>query len=482
MVARVEPVVSAALGAASSFYLLIQYSCSPVAAAAVFLLLSTISSAAVAFSPLRARGVRSAVRIVLAFCVGAAVGAAAADVPPPRLFWGLPPNRVRTIAGTIVSDPRAVRPGSAYASVRLEKTAGGGESASAGGVASVFFPAGTEPLPPRGAALEFAGRVEDGRNGPVFKARTAVALREAPAPAGARTAIRRWVVDILGSAPWGALSSALLLGDRDGLDGGESEAYAAAGCAHVLALSGMHLALVSALLSLALKPLLGLRRGLLAGCVLIFSYVALAGWQASLVRAALMYALGAVGVFLASPRRPLPLLSAAFMIQLVSDPIAAHGLSFILSYAALAGLCTVGEAVADLSRAWLPEPIRSPLSASVGAFLATAALCSAAFGVLRPIGIAASLVLAPAALAFMVGGMVFIALSAVHPVLALPVDALLRILYAANGRFVRAAAAVPGIATPSPRIVAALSLAVSVLLVYGRIWRNSTRNRFDPIR
>jgi competence protein ComEC len=243
----------------------------------------------------------------------------------------------------------------------------------------------------------------------------------------------------------------------------------------------MHLAVLSGLIAFFLKPVLGLRWSAAAGFILILGYVYLAGAQPSLVRAALMYGAAAVAVVLGLPRRPLSLLSLAFLVQLVLAPQSAASLSLILSYLALAGILTVGSASEDLLRAWIPDAARPALAASLGAFLATAAVSAACFGALRPVSLVASLALGPAATVLMVGSLSWLAAGAAFPAAAPAVAAALTAVWKANGAIAAAAARVPAIETPSALPVLGISLAVSLVLVYGRYARNRARNRLDPI-
>ncbi|MFA6504522.1 MAG: ComEC/Rec2 family competence protein [Treponemataceae bacterium] len=488
-----DPIVGTALGAAVSFYSLratvfssdVITSPSLILVAGLFLVLFFISSISLVLSSAYERRVRRIARFSLAFCVGASVGIAAADRPASMAYWGMEKNKVRSIVARVVSDPRMIKGGGLLADIEPKIAEGpmGLRTSASGKIAAVFSASSREnsPRAERDRLVRMTGRVVEGRFGPLFKAESVVVVREAGILEQSRSAFRRSILKRLDAVSWGGLAGALLLGSKDGLDSGENDAYVAAGCAHVLALSGMHLALISALLAFFLKPILGLKRATIAGFVVIVAYVYLAGAQASLVRAALMYAVAAVGIVFNFPRRVLCLLSIAFIVQLVLDPESAGGMSFVLSYLALAGLCFFTEAADDLSRAWIPDFLRTPLSASFGAFLATAAVSAAVFGMLRPVGLVASIILTPAANVLMIGGMAYLALSGLHPVLGVPIDTMLSVLGKANDAVVDTASRFPGFRTESALPVLIGSIAIAVLLVYGRILRNNTRNRFEPI-
>jgi competence protein ComEC len=104
-----------------------------------------------------------------------------------------------------------------------------------------------------------------------------------------------------------------------------------------------------------------------------------------------------------------------------------------------------------------------PLAASLGAFLATAAVTASFFGVLRPVGIIAGLFIVPLTTVFMAAALAYLALIFILPVLAVPVGMLLSVLYTLLERIVSLAAAAPGISGPLWAVVC-LSLALFAAL------------------
>ncbi len=87
----------------------------------------------------------------------------------------------------------------------------------------------------------------------------------------------------------GRLLSALLLGDDKNVDGNVKLSFRRSGLSHILALSGMHLAmLTSFLLFLFQKSRLPHRLGVILTLLFIWAYTALTGFSASLLRAAVM--------------------------------------------------------------------------------------------------------------------------------------------------------------------------------------------------
>ncbi|TAF51291.1 MAG: ComEC/Rec2 family competence protein [Sphingobacteriia bacterium] len=111
--------------------------------------------------------------------------------------------------------------------------------------------------------------------------------------------ITQWVLanlkKFLPQAKDAGLAAALFMGQKQGLDPELVKAYRATGVLHVIAISGMHLALLAGGLQVMLRPLQRWRRGKfwVFGISLIFvwGFAALTGMGASVLRAALLLSL-----------------------------------------------------------------------------------------------------------------------------------------------------------------------------------------------
>jgi competence protein ComEC len=375
---------------------------------------------------------------------------------------GLPEDRISALEGRVLEDPRALAGGNGMAALRLARVWGsagavGGPriSSTAQGRVMVIFPGGRlEEL--KGFGRESSVYVEgnflpprSGEKGPgMFRAAGLYVVSPAPPLEQFRTGLRSGLTARFNrpeNSSWGNLSLALLLGIRDNLDSAFARSYRDAGISHVLALSGMHLAVLSALIALICKPVFGLKGAAAAGALFIFGYVALVGPQPSLDRAAIMYLLGALAVLFSLARNPASILNLSFLIQILLRPESGVAISFILSYAALWGILHIGLKIAELLRGKIPPVLLDPLSASLGAFMATAFVCAANFGVLQPAGILAGLVIVPLTTLFMVLSLGYLALDLVFPFLTPLLGLCLSLLYKALGRMAAFSAGFPGI-------------------------------------
>lgn len=185
-----------------------------------------------------------------------------------------------------------------------------------------------------------------------------------------------------------ALMQAMTLGVRDDL-GELRDRFAAAGLAHVLALSGLHVGVLVAALGRALAGL-GRHRYPLLGLAAL-GYLALVGPSPSVLRATLMVLAGLAGLALGHGRlQPWPTLALAAVTSLLLAPAQLLDASFQLSYLAVAGMLVFVPPAArrllepgEAARVRRPRPGRwlaSALLASMAAQLPSLSLVASSFG------------------------------------------------------------------------------------------------------
>jgi competence protein ComEC len=414
------------------------------------------------------------------FALGLVFGGALGAGLPGIAGLGLPGDRIGALEGIVLEDPRALSGGNGTAALQLERAWGAGNPgarSSARGRVTVIFPGGRlEELKEFGrkSRVYLEGNFlppRPGEKGPgLFRAASVHIVSPAPPLERFRTGLRRDLVSRFSrwdNASWGGLSLALLLGVRDNLDSSLARSYRDAGISHVLALSGMHLAVLSALIAFIFKPALGRKGAALLGAVFILAYVFLVGSQPSLDRAAIMYLLGALAVLCSLARSPASILNLAFLIQILIRPESGISISFILSYLALWGILHIGLKAAALFRGKIPPLLLDPLAASLGAFIATSSVSVISFGMLRPAGILAGLAIVPLTTLFMVLSLGFLALDPLFPFLARYVGMALSLLYKLLEKLAALSAGFPGIVLENPAKAAgfgAWTLALSALL------------------
>jgi competence protein ComEC len=143
------------------------------------------------------------------------------------------------------------------------------------------------------------------------------------------------------------MAKALLIGYRQDLDPAISRSYSNTGVIHIIAISGMHLALIGGLLNWCLRPLQRWRllkqltRLLILGSLWLFSL--LAGGAPSLLRATLLFSTVAMGEILQRQGNALNTLMISAFLLLCYDPFWLWDLGFQLSFTAVAGILLVGR-------------------------------------------------------------------------------------------------------------------------------------------
>ena len=213
----------------------------------------------------------------------------------------------------------------------------------------------------------------------------------------------------------GALLLALLSANRDFLILPVSEAFRNAGLAHVLALSGMHVSLVS-LAALQMGSIFGKKSlAVKFSLVSIIFFVWFAGAAPSLNRALGMMILIIIGKSLGLQPPMISVLCTMLIFHIAVKPDDALSLGFMLSYGALAGILIFGSAVFDILNGKIPPKILGSFSASIGAQTFTAPIVISKIGALAPIGIIASIVVSPLISAFLILGLGAIFISLLFP-------------------------------------------------------------------
>lgn len=354
-------------------------------------------------------------------------GARAGTVLRARCETGLRTGDDVTVEGRLAADPVEPAAGGAprrRLTLRDATVQAGGRSCRLPSVVVFASDGGSGQLSSRearvtrraGEALRLAGswlrlRAEDGRwPVPAGRAGLVVEARAAPEASGANRETRLSLPERLRvrasrrlaerlPADVGPTARALLLAERDELPGELRRRFADAGLAHLLAISGMHVGILAAVvLALASAVVPGRARHPVAAA-LIAGYVMVIGAPAPAARAGLLFAGWAWSRARGRPLRAGDLVGAAALAALVAEPARILEPGFQLSFAGFGGVVLGGGAVGRRrmgGRARRPERSKTRkagrrlavLAASgTGAFLATAPIAAAHFGRVAPVSL-----------------------------------------------------------------------------------------------
>ncbi|MGH3954756.1 MAG: ComEC/Rec2 family competence protein [Mycobacterium sp.] len=212
---------------------------------------------------------------------------------------------------------------------------------------------------------------------------------------GAANGIRDRFVEVArGALPadQAALLPALVLGDTSSLDEGTVAMFRTSGLTHLMAVSGANVSIVCGAV-LLLGRLIGLRASvMLAGLVLV-GFVVLVRPSPSVLRAAVMGAIGLLGVVTARRKQAVPALAATILVLLAISPGLAVDIGFALSVVATAALVVVAPrwSVRLTARGW-PKPLADALCIAVAAQVVTAPLIAAISGTVSVASVAANMV------------------------------------------------------------------------------------------
>lgn len=174
-----------------------------------------------------------------------------------------------------------------------------------------------------------------------------------------------------------AVLQALTLGDKSLLDSDLRQSYMAAGAMHILAVSGLHVGIISMILGFLLKPLERRRYGkLLRGAVVllcIWVYALVAGFSPSVLRAALMFSVLTVGGMLRRATNTYNTLAFSAFLLCLLNPLCLFDAGFQLSYAAVLSILFFQRRIYRLLtfRRWLPNAVWELVAVSLAANIGT---------------------------------------------------------------------------------------------------------------
>lgn len=160
-----------------------------------------------------------------------------------------------------------------------------------------------------------------------------------------------------------AVVEAMTIGERASIDSSLRADYARSGSAHLLAVSGLHVGFVYAIINILLLLFALLRHGqllrALPAVAAIWIYAAVAGASPSVVRAAVMFSLLQLAFALSARTQALNSLAFTACVMIVWNASLLHDVGFLLSFAAVAGIVVWGV---PMSRLFTLHPFERRLS------------------------------------------------------------------------------------------------------------------------
>jgi competence protein ComEC len=309
-----------------------------------------------------------------------------------------------------------------------------------------------------------------------------VTARGSPAAelaASARAYARRAIGEAVGrwSAQSAAIVTAIVIGDRSGLDDRVERMLQEAGTYHVIAISGGNIAILAGL-TLALFRFVGLfgRVAMLSATVALVCYGAVVSGGASVARATLMAVVYFLGRAVDLRGPPLNTLALVAGLLAAADPLVVADPAFLLTFGATAAILAVVPVVSERRR-------RGPVALAAAMLAAMFAASVAAEAALMPVAASlfsrvtfAGLVLNFAAIPLMavaqIAGMAVVPLFALSAAVAGIAGA---ISHAGADGLVRSAGLVEYVPVATWRVappgVTPLAIYYAGLVVAWRLWR-----------
>jgi len=212
----------------------------------------------------------------------------------------------------------------------------------------------------------------------------------------------------------GAFLRAILLGDRSELPKKLNESFRNSGTMHILAISGLNVALLAGAF-LYLFKLLRIKREIryvFTMLILVFLML-LTGSSASVVRATIMCVVFFTGLLLGRPVDLYNSLGVAALIILIANPKDLFDIGFQLSFIAVLSMVYLTPRLMMLvkkdwnfyARKYLAEPFMISVSATLGTF----PFILYYFRMATPVAVISNIFIVPLMFILMIGGMCFIA-------------------------------------------------------------------------
>lgn len=309
-----------------------------------------------------------------------------------------------SLTGTVVSDPRPVH--GRYADqvlVRVEVREVTGRGVTHRLATPVLVLGGDAWTgAPLGSSVHTSGRLVPPDDSDVAAVLTAA--RDPVLVSGpdfwwrAAGAVRASVRESVASRPADqrALVPALVDGDDAGLDPALAADFRTTGLTHLTAVSGTNLTLVVGFV-LLLARWCGVRRRWLyvvGGCG-ILGFVLIARTEPSVLRAAVMGAVGLLAMGANGRHRALRALGVAVVLLLLVQPGLATSVGFALSVLATAGIVVLAPGWRDALGRWAPRWVAEAVSVPAAAQLACTPLVAVISGQVSLVAVAANLAVAP---------------------------------------------------------------------------------------
>lgn len=188
-----------------------------------------------------------------------------------------------------------------------------------------------------------------------------------------------------------------LFGDKEMLSQKQYSAYKLSGVAHLLAVSGLHVGIIVAILNKFLK-ICRIKKWWKLGIVSIFllAYAYLCGFSVSVVRASIMSIVMILASILKREYDPFNAISLAGIVIFVMNPLCIFDVSFLLSFSCIIGITMLFMPIQTaLQKTKMPTTIVDSVAMSLSTTITIVFVMAYFFRTLNIISILANVILIP---------------------------------------------------------------------------------------
>lgn len=208
--------------------------------------------------------------------------------------------------------------------------------------------------------------------------------------------------------PHDSILIAILLGKRRGIPREITDLFAKTGTLHILAISGLHVGIIYFALKIILK-ILRVKKSLSVILIVLFlaCFAVMTGARASILRAATMFSILALGELLKRKTGVFNLIGLSCLIILMINPNQAFDVGFILSYTAVLSIVGIPPL---FYRIFSGRYLLKPILISAAVYIGIIPLSAYYFGLISPIAVVANLIVIPLLSMIMASGLLLVTL------------------------------------------------------------------------
>lgn len=130
----------------------------------------------------------------------------------------------------------------------------------------------------------------------------------------------------------------VMLGFTEQIDENVKEDFSTSNISHVLAVSGMHISYIIALITNSTQKILGKRKSKIIASIVLMAYMFITGFSVSVVRASIMGILSCMAFVVYRKSDTLNNISIAALLTLINNPYSIISVSFALTYGGTIGI------------------------------------------------------------------------------------------------------------------------------------------------